>query len=92
VDFIKTAYTGDVESFRSIVERVYVPVVVLGGGKSRNPRDLLDGIYGAMQAGAVGVAVGRNIYQYPEPDKIAAAIAAIIHEDATVDVALEYLR
>ena len=92
VDFIKTAYTGDVESFRSIVERVYVPVVVLGGGKSENPRDLLDGIYGAMQAGAGGVAVGRNIYQYPEPDKIAAAIAAIIHEDATVDVALEYLR
>jgi DhnA family fructose-bisphosphate aldolase class Ia len=91
-DFIKTAYTGDVESFRGIVEQVYVPVVVLGGGKSRNPRDLLDGIHGAMQAGAGGVAVGRNIYQHPEPDKITAAIASIIHEGAVVDAALEYLR
>jgi len=91
VDFIKTAYTGDVESFRSIVERVYVPIVVLGGSKSKDPRDLLDGIHGAIQAGASGVAVGRNIYRYPEPDKMTAAIAAIIHEGATVDGALEYL-
>lgn len=92
VDFIKTTYTGDVESFRSIVEKVYVPIVILGGGKSDDPRDLLNGIYDALQAGAKGVAVGRNIYQYPEPDKITAAITAIIHENATVDAALEYLK
>ncbi len=91
VDFIKTAYSGDQESFRSIVEQVYVPIVVLGGSKSPDPRDLLQGIYEALQAGAAGVAVGRNISQYPEPDKITAAIAAIIHEGATVDRALEYL-
>ncbi|RLC62688.1 MAG: aldolase [Chloroflexi bacterium] len=91
VDFIKTAYTGDAESFRAICEQVYVPIVVLGGSKSPDPRDLLDGIYGAMQAGASGVAVGRNISQYPEPDKMTAAIAAIIHEGASVDAALEYL-
>jgi DhnA family fructose-bisphosphate aldolase class Ia len=92
VDFIKTAYTDDVESFRSIVEQVYVPIVVLGGSKSKDPSDLLDGIYSAMQAGASGVAVGRNIYRYPEPDKITAAIAAIIHEGATVDEALEHVK
>ena len=91
VDFIKTTYSGDVESFRAICEQVYVPIVVLGGGKSEDPRDLLNGIYEAMQAGASGVAVGRNIWRYPEPDKMTAAIAAIIHEDATVDTALEYL-
>ena len=91
VDFIKTTYTGDVESFRRIVEQVYVPIVVLGGSKSRDPRDLLEGIYDAMQAGASGVAVGRNIAQYPEPDKMTAAVAAIIHEGTTVDAALEYL-
>lgn len=91
VDFIKTTYTGDVESFHRITEQVYVPIVVLGGSKSKDPRDLLDGIYGAMQAGASGVAVGRNIWRYPEPDKMTAAIAAIIHDDATVDAALECL-
>jgi len=92
VDFIKTTYSGDVESFRRIVEQVYVPVVVLGGSKSKDPRDLLDGIHGAVQAGASGVAVGRNIWRYSEPDKMTAAIAAIIHEGAAVDAALEYLK
>ncbi len=91
VDFIKTTYSGDVESFRSICERVYVPIVVLGGSKSKDPRDLLNNIHEAIQAGANGVAVGRNIWRYPEPDKMTAAIAAIIHEDASVDAALEYL-
>ncbi len=91
VDFIKTAYSGDVESFRAICEQVYVPIVVLGGSKSRDPRDLLNGIHEAVQAGASGVAVGRNIWRYPEPDKMTAAIAAIVHAGASVDAALEYL-
>ena len=92
VDFIKTAYSGDVESFRTIVAQVHVPFVVLGGSKSKDPRDLLGGIHGAIQAGASGVAVGRNIWRYSAPDKMTAAIAAIVHEGATVDAALEHLK
>jgi DhnA family fructose-bisphosphate aldolase class Ia len=92
VDFIKTTYSGDVESFRRIVEQVYVPLVVLGGSKSEDPRDLLQVVQDAMQAGASGVAVGRNICQYRAPEKIAAAIAAIIHQGATVEAALQILE
>jgi len=92
VDFIKTTYSGDREGFRKVVNQIYVPIVVLGGTKSDDPCDLLAVIYESIQAGASGVAVGRNISQYREPDKITAAIAAIIHEDATVDAALDYLR
>jgi DhnA family fructose-bisphosphate aldolase class Ia len=91
-DFIKTNYSGDPESFGRICSQVYVPIVVLGGGKSKAPRDLLTGIHESMLAGASGVAVGRNIYQYPAPDKITAAIAAIVHGGVTVDAALEYLK
>lgn len=92
VDFIKTAYSGDVDSFRSIVEQVYVPIVVLGGSKSGEPRELLENVHGAMQAGASGVACGRNIYQYEEPEKMVRAVAAIIHSDAAVDDALDMLK
>ena len=92
VDFIKTAYSGDVDSFRSIVEQVYVPIVVLGGSKSGEPRELLENVHGAMQAGASGVACGRNIYQYEEPEKMVRAVAAIIHGDAAVDDALDMLK
>jgi DhnA family fructose-bisphosphate aldolase class Ia len=92
VDFIKTTYSGDPKSFRNIVDQIYVPIVVLGGSKSKDPADLLTGIYESIQAGAVGVAVGRNIYQHEHPDKITAAIAAIVHEDATVEKALEHMK
>ena len=91
VDFIKTTYSGDPESFRNIVEQVYVPIVVLGGTKSDDPRVLLGSIHGAMQAGASGVAVGRNIWQYEEPTRMTAAVAAIVHDGVTVDEALANL-
>lgn len=91
VDFVKTTYSGDVDSFRRIVDQVYVPLVVLGGTKSDEPRDLLQVVYDAIRAGASGVAVGRNICQHRDPGKMAVAIAAIIHDGATVDDALEML-
>ena len=91
-DLIKTTYTGNVESFARIVEQVYVPIVVLGGTKSDDPRDLLEQIHGAMQAGASGVACGRNIFQWEDPAKMVQAVAAIIHGGATVDASLELLK
>jgi DhnA family fructose-bisphosphate aldolase class Ia len=92
VDFIKTTYSGDPDSFKNILDQLYVPVVVLGGSKSKDPRDLLGMIRGAMDCGASGVAVGRNIWRYGEPDKMTAAVSAIVHDDATVDAAAEYLK
>ncbi|HET91998.1 MAG TPA: hypothetical protein ENN99_14855 [Chloroflexi bacterium] len=91
VDFIKTVYTGEEASFRRVVEQVYVPLVVLGGGRSQQPRELLANIHGAMQAGAKGVAVGRNIFRHPHPDRLTAAVTAIVHREATVDDALKLL-
>lgn len=92
VDFLKTAYSGDPESWKNICDQIYQPIVVLGGGKSKEPADLLTQIHEAVTNGASGVAVGRNIYRHPHPDKITAAIVAIVHEDATVEKALEYLK
>ncbi|HHN93131.1 MAG TPA: aldolase [Anaerolineae bacterium] len=83
-DFIKTAYTGDRESFRRIVERVPVPLVVLGGGAATDTRAFLTAIHDALAAGAAGVAVGRNIYRHPSPERMTAAIVALVHGGATV--------
>jgi DhnA family fructose-bisphosphate aldolase class Ia len=91
VDFIKTAYTGDVESFRAIVDQLYVPVVVLGGSKSKGPQDILTDVAAAMEAGAAGIAMGRNIWRHESPAKMTAALAAVIHDGATVDRALKLL-
>jgi len=92
-DVIKTIYLEDVANpngYRSVVENAQVPVVVLGGEKSPNPRLLLEKIARGMDAGAYGVAIGRNIWGHPEPEKITAAVVDIIHLGKSVDSSLKH--
>lgn len=91
-DIIKTIYTGDKESFQELTESVYAPVVILGGSKKVPERVLLQEIKDAMEAGGAGVAMGRNIWGHDNPARYAAAIAKLIHEDCSVDVALKELN
>jgi len=86
-DVIKTFYTGDAESFRLVVEYCPAPLVVLGGERAANDAALLQSVRDALDAGASGVAIGRNIWQHPHPAKITAALAALIHRGATVEPA-----
>lgn len=90
-DFIKTDFTGDIESFKSVVAGTFAPIVVLGGGKAKDPIALLQQVYDSVQAGGRGVAMGRNVWRQPEPEKITRAIARILHEDATVEEAKKEL-
>ena len=90
-DFIKTFYTGSSDSFRVVLENATLPVVVLGGERATEARDVLTQIHQAMQAGASGVAVGRNIWGHESPAKMTAAIAAIVHGNAGVDEAMRLL-
>jgi DhnA family fructose-bisphosphate aldolase class Ia len=90
-DFIKTFYTGSPDSFRVVLENATLPVVVLGGERATEARDVLTQIHQAMQAGASGVAVGRNIWGHESPAKMTAAIAAIVHGNAGVDEAMRLL-
>ena len=88
-DMIKTFYTGDPESMRLVIENAGVPVVVLGGPKMNSARDVLQVVYDAViVAGASGVAFGTNIWTHPAPGKMTAAIAAVLHDGASVDEAL----
>jgi len=87
-DFIKTPY---VQGFEQVVNTCYGPVVILGGAKRGKERDMLADIKAAVQAGASGVAIGRNIWQAENPQAMTAAVAAILHEDASLDDALQIL-
>ncbi len=91
-DIIKTVYTGDVETFKKVTEGCPVPVVIAGGPKCVNEREVLEMVKGAMDAGAVGVSLGRNVFQHKDPKKIVRALAAIIKEDNNVKEALELLK
>ena len=91
-DIVKTNFTGSVESFKRVVRGCPVPVVVAGGPKMKNEADLLKMVEMAMEAGARGVAIGRNVFQADDPTKMTKAIAMIVHENASAEEALEFLK
>ena len=73
-DLLKLEYPGDPTVFHDIVSSMPVPVVVLGGPRRPSRRAVLHDIAAAARAGAVGVAMGRNIWGQDDP---AAMIRAI---------------
>lgn len=87
-DLVKTSYPG--EGFDRAVEAVDVPVLIAGGDPAGD-RATLATVEAAMAAGAAGVSVGRSIFQHENPGAMTAAVAAIVHEGATADVAAERL-
>ncbi|MBP7951490.1 MAG: hypothetical protein KA004_17755 [Verrucomicrobiales bacterium] len=91
-DVVKTAYPGSKEEFRSIVAECYVPVIVLGGQVSNAPNAILEMVRDAMDCGAAGIAIGRNIWQHPTPVKMARALHAIVHENESAGNAALLLR
>jgi len=90
-DFIKTAYTGSVASFREVVKKCPIPVVILGGEKMDSDRELLQVVKESVEAGGAGTCMGRNIFQHKDPKAITAAICKIVHEGASVEEALKLL-
>jgi len=87
-DIVKTNYTGSKESFKQVVEGCPVPVIIAGGCKGTD-KEVLQMIKDAMDAGAAGVAMGRNAFQHTAPKKIIQAVSLIIHNKYSVDNAMK---
>jgi class I fructose-bisphosphate aldolase len=77
-DLVKVKYTGSTESFKWVVECADPAKVVMSGGEMIGDEELLSRIKGALNAEAVGIAVGRNVWQRPEPLNITKKIRQII--------------
>jgi putative autoinducer-2 (AI-2) aldolase len=83
---IKTYYCED---FSKLVDWVAPTAVVVAGGKRTSPPDALQMVYDSIQAGAVGVDFGRNIFQDDNPIGMIKGIGAIVHDNHTVKEALD---
>lgn len=89
-DAIKTRYSGDIESFRKVVACTDRPILVAGGPmRDSTLHSTLSLVDEVLQAGAGGVIFGRNIWQQPDPAEALRALCAMVHEDATIEEALE---
>lgn len=72
------------EDFDKVVKGCPVPVVIAGGPKCETELEVLEFVYDGMQKGAIGINLGRNVWQNKYPVAMAAALRAVIHEDANV--------
>ena len=82
---VKTYWCKD---FDKVVEGCPVPVVMAGGPKCETEREVFAFVHDGMQRGAIGVNLGRNIWQHQCPAAVMRALRAVIHEDASIDDAV----
>ncbi|MBI4647587.1 MAG: 3-hydroxy-5-phosphonooxypentane-2,4-dione thiolase [Bacteroidia bacterium] len=77
------------ENFEKVIKGCPVPVVMAGGPKCETEREVFEFVYDGMQKGAIGLNLGRNVWQNPSPVGMAKALYAIIHEKANVETAVK---
>ena len=86
---VKTYYC---DNFSKVVEGCPVPIVVAGGPKLNTELDALNLAYNAIQDGAIGVDMGRNIWQSEFPIPMIKAIRSIIHDNYSPKEAYELFK
>jgi 3-hydroxy-5-phosphonooxypentane-2,4-dione thiolase len=86
---VKTYYC---EGFSKVVEGCPVPLVVAGGPKLDSDRAALELARSAIDEGAHGIDMGRNIWQSDHPVPMLKALRAIVHDRATVAEALQVVE
>lgn len=77
-DIVKIKYCGSEECFREAVKAAGRTKVVLSGGVKVSDEEFLEIVKNAMAAGAIGVAVGRNVWQNENPLEITQKIKEVV--------------
>ena len=85
---VKTYYC---DNFEKVVQSCPVPIIV-AGGKKIPERDALQLTYNSIKGGAVGVDMGRNIWQSEHPVAMIKAVRSIVHGNSNVDQAYKYYQ
>lgn len=80
---VKTYYCED---FRKVIDGCPVPVII-AGGKKLPEREALQLAHDATSEGAVGVDMGRNIFQSSNPAGMIKAVRGVVHDGKSVDEA-----
>lgn len=83
-DVLKTDYTGNADTFRKVVEASFRPVLIAGGPKTETLRASFEMVHGALQAGANGMFIGRNVFQATDPARMMKTFHALIHKHLSV--------
>ena len=91
-DLVRVPYSGTVKGFKEVVASCPVPLLVIGGEKKVREKAFLEMVHEVIEAGAYGVSVGRNVFQYKKPGNMIKAISRIVHKGSSVSAAMEALE
>ena len=80
------------EHFEKVADGCPVPVIMAGGPKCETELEVLEFVHDGIQKGAVGINLGRNVWQSPHPVAMAKALRAIVHDKASVKQAHEIFK
>ncbi|WP_308081403.1 2-amino-3,7-dideoxy-D-threo-hept-6-ulosonate synthase [Streptomyces sp. NK15101] len=81
-DVVKTDYAGTPEQMAEVVRACPIPLIVAGGPRSTDTDTVRSYVSDVLRGGAVGVAMGRNVFQADRPGWMAATIARLIHDSS----------
>ena len=84
---VKTYWCDD--GFDRVVAGCPVPVVMAGGPKADTEREVLEFVHDGMQNGAIGINLGRNVWQSPHPVPMIRALRHIVHGGGSVAEAVD---
>jgi len=84
---VKTYWCAD--DFEKVTNGCPVPVVMAGGPKCETDKEVLEFVHDGMQKGAIGLNLGRNVWQNPNAVPMMRALQAIIHKNASVEEAFD---
>ncbi len=91
-DLVKVSYTGSRDSFSKVVAGCPIPVLIAGGEKAANDREILQAVRDSLDAGGSGVSIGRNAFQHKRPVQFVKAICAMVHENISVSDAIKIIE
>lgn len=91
-DLVKVSYTGSVAGFRKVIAGCPIPVLIAGGEKAKDDRQILRAVRSSLDAGGAGVSIGRNAWQHKYPARFVRAISSLVHDNATVAQAMKIIR
>lgn len=91
-DLIKVSYRPPIQDYHTALAACYLPVVVLGGEKMNEDVEILQTIADALEAGASGVAIGRNVWQHLNPAGMCRALIELVHGSGSMAQAMKEIQ
>ena len=92
VDIMKIHHSGKIDELEKIVKAVPTKVVLAGGGSGQGIKHYFQMARNICDVGGAGVAFGRAVWNFEDPVAFIKALKLIVHENASVQEAIEFLE